>query len=258
MKSKATAARTPGLHTLTRSKKRAVAATSVPPSEVEGAGRPVADAPPQCDELYTLINSLAHEIRNPLNALSVNLNLLSREIGDGPGADRLAAALKEIRRLDDLLTAFLRFARPQEAKRRELDLGRLLRELATFITPVAAKNNVELDFQEITDVVVRTDGDLLKQALLNVLLNSFEVGASRVTVTAGVTNGRMVISVRDDGPGFAEPSRAFAPFYSTKAEGSGLGLPASRALAASLGGELVLGAPPAGAEIILIIPETLP
>ena len=170
----------------------------------------------------------------------------------------MAAALKEIRRLDDLLTAFLRFARPQEGKPRELDLGRLLRELATFITPVAAKNNVELDFQEITNVVVRTDGDLLKQALLNVLLNSFEVGASRVTVTAEVTNGQMVISVRDDGPGFAEPSRAFAPFYSTKAEGSGLGLPTSRALAASLGGELVLGAPPAGAEIILTIPETLP
>jgi len=241
-----------------RSKKKAVPEKGVAQAEVEKAARPAAYDPTQCEELYTLVSSLAHEIRNPLNALSVNLTLLSREVGDGPGADKLAGALKEIRRLDDLLTAFLRFARPREAKPRELDLGRLLRDLRTFIAPVAAKDNVELDFPEITGVVVRTDGDLLKQTLLNVILNSFEVGAGRVEVTAEAKNGEVVISVRDDGPGFAEPERAFAPFYSTKAEGTGLGLPASRALAASLGGELVLGDPPAGAEIILTIPETLP
>jgi two-component system sensor histidine kinase HydH len=241
---------------LVRSEKRVDPEKSVARAEFTEAAR--ADDPPRCDELYTLVSSLAHEIRNPLNALSVNLNLLSREIGDGPGSDKLAAALKEIRRLDDLLTAFMRFARPREAKPRELDLGRLLSELKTFIAPVAAKDNVALDFPEISGVVVRTDGDLLKQALLNVILNSLEVGAGRVAVTAEAKNGAVVIAVRDDGPGFAEPDRAFAPFYSTKAEGTGLGLPMSRALADSLGGDLTLGNPPAGAEIILTIPETLP
>lgn len=243
---------------MARSNKKEVLEGGVARAEAEKAARPAVYDPTQCEELYTLVSSLAHEIRNPLNALSVNLNLLSREIGEGPGSEKLEGALKEIRRLDDLLTAFLRFARPREAKPRELDLGRLLSELRTFIAPVAAKDNVELDFQEITGVVVRTDGDLLKQALLNVILNSFEVGASRVEVTAGAKNGDVVISVRDDGPGFAEPDRAFAPFYSTKDEGTGLGLPTSRALAASLGGELALGNPPAGAEITLTIPETLP
>jgi signal transduction histidine kinase len=241
---------------LARNTKRTVPEGGFAQPEAEEAGR--ADDPTQCDELYTLVNSLAHEVRNPLNALSVNLNLLSREIGEGPGAEKLAAALREIRRLDDLLTAFLRFARPREANPRELDLGRLLHDLRTFITPVAAKNNVELDFPEIAGVVVRTDGDLLKQTLLNVILNSFEVGAGHVAVSAEAENGRVVISVRDDGPGFAEPDRAFAPFYSTKDEGTGLGLPTSRALAASLGGELTLGNPPVGAEVILTIPETLP
>jgi two-component system sensor histidine kinase HydH len=241
---------------LVRSEKRVNSKKGAAPAEFAEASR--ADDPPQCDELYTLVSSLAHEVRNPLNALSVNLNLLSREIGDGPGADKLTAALGEIRRLDDLLTAFLHFARPREAKPRDLDLGRLLDELKTFIAPVAAQGNVVLDFPEITGVVVRTDGDLLKQTLLNVILNSFEVGAGRVAVTAEAKNGEVVISVRDDGPGFAEPDRAFAPFYSTKAEGTGLGLPTSRALAGSLGGELTLGNPPTGAEIILTIPETLP
>jgi two-component system sensor histidine kinase HydH len=243
---------------LARNKQRAVATSDVPRADIKGPAGGNGDASAPCEELYTLLNSLAHEIRNPLNALAVNLNLLAREIGEGPGAAKLAAALKEIRRLDDLLTAFLRFARPKEAKPRELNLGRLLRELETFIAPVAAKDGVTLDFSEIADVVVRTDGDLLKQALLNVLLNSFEAGAGRVAVSAVTEGDDVVISVRDDGPGFAEPSRAFAAFYSTKAEGSGLGLATSRALAASLGGKLSLGQPPAGAEIVLTIPKMIP
>ncbi len=210
------------------------------------------------DELYTLVNSLAHEIRNPLNALAVNLNLLSREIGDGPGSDKLTAALKEIRRLDDLLTAFLRFARPKEPNPRELSLSRLLADLETFIIPVAAANGVKLEFKKTPDVALWTDGDLLKQALLNVILNSLEAGASRAEITAEDRDDEVVISVIDDGPGFAEPARAFKPFYSTKAEGSGLGLPTSRAIASSLGGVLELGQALAGAEVRLTIPKRIP
>ncbi len=210
------------------------------------------------DELYTLVNSLAHEIRNPLNALAVNLNLLSREIGDGPGSDKLTAALKEIRRLDDLLTAFLRFARPKEPNPRELSLSRLLADLETFIIPVAAGNGVKLEFKKTPDVALWTDGDLLKQALLNVILNSLEAGASRAEITAEDRDDEVVISVIDDGPGFAEPARAFKPFYSTKAEGSGLGLPTSRAIAGSLGGVLELGQALAGAEVRLTIPKRIP
>jgi two-component system sensor histidine kinase HydH len=210
------------------------------------------------DELYTLVSSLAHEIRNPLNALSVNLNLLSREIGEGPGGEKLAAALKEIRRLDDLLTAFLRFARPKEPNPRELNLSRLLADLETFIIPVAAASGVKLDFKKTPDVALKTDGDLLKQALLNVILNSLEAGASRVEINAEDRDDEVVISVTDDGPGFAEPARAFKPFYSTKAEGSGLGLPTSRAIASSLGGVLELGQALAGAEVRLAIPKRIP
>ncbi len=210
------------------------------------------------DELYTLVNSLAHEIRNPLNALAVNLNLLSREIGDGPGSDKLTAALKEIRRLDDLLTAFLRFARPKEPNPRELSLSRLLADLETFIIPVAAASGVKLEFKKTPDIALWTDGDLLKQALLNVVLNSLEAGASRAEITAEDRGDEVVISVIDDGPGFAEPARAFKPFYSTKAEGSGLGLPTSRAIAGSLGGVLELGQALAGAEVRLTIPKRIP
>lgn len=211
------------------------------------------------DYYYTLVNSLAHEIRNPLNALSANLNLLAREIGDGPGADKLAAALKEIRRLDELLTAFLRFARPKVPKPRELNLGRILADLETFIAPVAVTSGVSLEFKKKTpNVIVKTDADLLKQALLNVILNSFEAGAGRVEVTAEDCGDDVIITVRDDGPGVAEPARAFEPFYSTKAEGSGLGLSTARAIAESLGGQLELREVSAGAELNLTVPKKTP
>lgn len=207
------------------------------------------------DYYYTLVNSLAHEIRNPLNALSVNLNLLAREIGDGPGTDKLTAALKEIRRLDELLTAFLRFARPKVPKRRELNLGCILADLETFIAPVAATSGVSLKFKNTPDVLIKTDADLLKQTLLNVILNSFEAGAGRVEVAAEDCGDDVIITVHDDGPGFAEPARAFEPFYSTKADGSGLGLPTARAIAESLGGQLDLREVSAGAKLNLTIPK---
>lgn len=207
---------------------------------------------------FKLVNSLAHEIRNPLNALSVNLNLLSREIGDGPGADKLATAIEEIRRLDELLNAFLRFARPKVPKAQQIELSRVLAELETFIAPVAATSDVTLEFQTIRDVVVETDGDLLKQALLNVILNSLEAGAHRVEIVAEERGDDVIISVRDDGPGLAEPARAFEPFHSTKADGTGLGLPTARAIVESLGGRLELGEVPVGTEFNFNIPKELP
>jgi signal transduction histidine kinase len=206
---------------------------------------------------FTLVNSLAHEIRNPLNALSVNLNLLSRQIRNGPDADKLDAALREVRRLDELLTAFLRFARPKVPKAHELKLDHVLADLKTFIAPVAATSGVTLEFGPGSDVTVKTDPDLLKQALLNVILNSFEAGASRVDVLAEDCGDNVVITVRDDGPGLTEPARAFEPFYSTKPEGSGLGLPTARAIAESLGGRLEPGDVSAGTELRLTIPKKL-
>jgi signal transduction histidine kinase len=211
------------------------------------------------DELYALANSLAHEIRNPLNALSLNLNLLKKYVGESEQASKqLEAAQKEVARLDELLSGFLRFARPKDARPRKLRLAAALGELETFIAPEAKKRGVRLELAVKNGIEAETDGNLLKQSLLNILLNSFETGASRVTLSAAEENGEIVITVVDDGPGFAEPDRVFEPFYSTKPEGTGLGLPTSRAIIRALGGDLRLGATKAGAEIVITIPKASP
>jgi two-component system sensor histidine kinase HydH len=243
----------PNLTTLDRTAHNELALNNAPGRPASGGAND--GAGDRNDYYFTLVNSLAHEIRNPLNALSVNLNLLSRQIGDGPGTEKLDAALREVRRLDELLTAFLRFARPKVPKARELQLGVILTDLETFIAPVAATSGVKLEFGPVADVTVQTDPDLLKQALLNVILNSFEAGASRVDVVAEDCGDDVVVAVRDDGPGLAEPARAFEPFYSTKPEGSGLGLPTARAIARSLGGRLEPGDASVGVELKFTIPK---
>ena len=210
-------------------------------------------SPGEEERLYSFANLLAHEIRNPLNALSLNLALLGREIKSEESRAVLEAARKEVTRLDGLLGAFLRFARPRKPSPRPLGLSAVLRELELFIAPEAAKRGVELVFRAPEKSTLVTDSDLLKQALLNIILNSFEAGARKVEVATDDRGAVFEITVRDDGPGLAEPARALEPFYSTKAEGTGLGLPTARHIATALGGDLRLGAPPAGAEVILTI-----
>jgi len=225
--------------------------------ERQTADGPSAGAAPAArdDELYTLANLLAHEIRNPLNALALNLNLLARETEKSKAQVILAAAQKEVRRLDGLVTAFLRFARPKKPQLRLTDASHVLAELHAFIFPEAAKRNVTLHVEAPPKLDLTTDADLLKQALLNVILNSFEAEAKNVWVTASANDDGVEITVRDDGPGFAEPHRALEPFYSTKVDGTGLGLTTARRIAQELGGELRLGAPPSGAEVIFNLPR---
>jgi two-component system sensor histidine kinase PilS (NtrC family) len=213
----------------------------------------VKETPPD-EDVYRFARSLAHEIRNPLNALALNLKLIERELSGGPARERLDAALHEVRRLDDLVTAFLRFARPKKPHFHPSDVTSTLRELEAFVAPEAARRGVHVTFDIPPSLPLVTDGDLLKQALLNLVLNSFEAPATNLTVTAETRDGTAVLVVRDDGPGVAEPARAFEPFYSTKETGTGLGLPTARQIVRALGGELTLAPTAAGAAWVITVP----
>jgi len=217
-------------------------------------GPATAEVTPPEEDVYRLARSLAHEIRNPLNALALNLKLIERELSGGAARDRLDAALHEVRRLDDLVTAFLRFARPKKPHFRPGDVVTALKELEAFVAPEAARRGVHVTFDIPPSLPLVTDGDLLKQALLNLVLNSFEAPAKNLTVTAETRDGTAVIAVRDDGPGVAEPARAFEPFYSTKETGTGLGLPTARQIVRALGGELTLAPAAAGATWVMTLP----
>lgn len=221
------------------------------PDAVATPSRPT--SPP--DEFYLLAHSFAHEIRNPLNALQLHLKLLADEVqGSEKAVARVGAALREIKRLDELVSSFLRFARPRHPRLAPVDLCRVINELRDFVTPQFVKLNKELNVCCPAAVTITTDPDLLKQALLNIVLNAVDFSASRVSVNVREEGSAVTILVSDDGPGFQDPVRALLPYYSTKPDGIGLGLPSAQNIARALGGDVeILQDRPGGNVLIRLL-----
>ncbi len=174
---------------------------------------------------------VAHEIKNPLNAISLRLDLLRAhaEIQDGQLIPEIDVLSKEVRRLDRVVKTFLDFSRPLEVRFAEVDLGALVSEVATLMTPQARVAGVEVHFEAPTEPAwMRGDADLLKQAVLNLVTNALEVmkqgGHLRLKVER--TQEQVVAEVADDGPGIPPEVRdkVFQLYFTTKERGSGIGL----------------------------------
>jgi signal transduction histidine kinase len=191
--------------------------------------------------------SLSHEVRNGLTAVRIDLQRAEEKSADG-GASRplLARALENVRRLDETVTGSLRVARSGRSPRRRLDLGSVV---------AAAAHSAESTFTARGATLVHVKGSTppawvlgdaiaLEQLLLNLLLNSAQAlaegGSAEVLVDTHGSDARVVVT--DTGVGISRDDLAhvFDPFFSTKAEGTGLGLPIARQIAAAHGGSLTI------------------
>lgn len=217
--------------------------------------------------IETLAAGVAHEVRNPLNSVQINLSILKQELAElVPDADAhafvvLAKIAGEIKRLDDFVSEFLRFARPPKLNLERLPLRPLLTDLAAFITPECAKKGVELTLDLRGPETARVDGFQLKQAVLNLLLNALQSTPARGHVTlrtvAGDRSCEVVVS--DDGEGMSAETlaQAFAPFFTTREEGTGLGLPLVRRVVEQHGGSVTITSEPGrGTTVTLLFPES--
>ena len=193
----------------------------------------------QLVELGQLAGGLAHEIKNPLSTINLNLNLLAEDIaGYGDEAHRrcqrrLISVQEEATRLRDILEDFLRFAGKYELQLATVDLRRLVGELADFFAPQAeAARIVMRTTLPPGPVRSRVDENLIKQALLNLMINATQAMAEggELIIRLAEQKGRAIIEVIDTGPGIdpADLERIFQVYYSTKKHGSGLGLPTTR------------------------------
>jgi signal transduction histidine kinase len=223
--------------------------------------------PPQAPGLIeTLAAGVAHEVRNPLNSVQINLSILEQELSEVV-ADRqahvfivLAKIAGEIKRLDDFVSEFLRFARPPALHVERLPVRVLLADLAAFIAPECSKQEVELSLELGGPETARVDGFQLKQAALNLVLNALQAthpGGRVVLGTAG-DERRLEVSVRDDGEGMTPETRerAFTPFFTTREGGTGLGLPLVQRIVEQHGGWIdVSTSPGAGTTVTLVFPE---
>jgi signal transduction histidine kinase len=224
-----------------------------------------AEAPREAALIETLAAGVAHEVRNPLNSLQINVGILEQELAERL-PDRNAHVFTvlrkiagEIKRLDDFVSEFLRFARPPRLNVERLAVRPLIADLAAFIAPECSKKGVALDVDLRGPEVASVDGFQLKQAILNLVLNALQATPAGGHVVVGTSGDkrRLLVAVSDDGEGMSAEAKknAFTPFFTTREEGTGLGLPLVRRVVEQHGGSVeIASAPGAGTTVTLTFP----
>jgi signal transduction histidine kinase len=219
-------------------------------------------------EVGTLTGGLAHEIKNPLSTVQLNLQLLQEDLDpDNPAysrvVNRLATVSREVTRLRDILDDFLRYAGKLELRRQNVNLNELLEELADFFAPQAQLNHVQLRLKPHPEpLIVPIDPRLIKQAILNLMINALQAmtGGGELILTASIaesTTPWAVIDVIDTGPGIPpeQAEKIFQAYYSTKKGGTGLGLAMARRIVEEHGGQIgVRSEPTKGSDFFVKLP----
>jgi signal transduction histidine kinase len=178
-----------------------------------------------------LTSGVAHEVKNPINAIVVHLEVLRQKLKEiDPDTRRHMDVIgSEIRRLDRVVQTLVDFTRPVDLRLAELDMRKLVEEVVMLAAPAAEQHKVRIERQPSPDpLLARMDVDLVKQALLNIVLNGVQAmpeGGMLTIATRRDGEGGM-ITVRDQGPGIPPEIRdkVFNLYFTTKKGGSGIGL----------------------------------
>jgi signal transduction histidine kinase len=183
------------------------------------------------EAINRLTGGVAHEIKNPLNAIAARLALLEAIVeGDSEAEGEIRVVADEIQRLDRVVRTFLDFTQPLEVTRDVIDLAELSRSVAEVVRPDAINRGVALLFSDESEgrALARGDRDLLQQAVMNIVINAVEaapLGGEVRVVTSG-NDRQCQVRVSDTGPGVPDSVRAkmFQLYFTTKTGGSGIGL----------------------------------
>ncbi len=221
----------------------------------------------QLEMLSKLTGQLAHEIKNPLSTIKVNLKLISEELnelnsvesvslGQGTTGQKLTRALrkiaviqKETDRLEQILDSFLRYLDRDELRLASVDVNELISDMIDFYTPQAYSSSVTIR-QSLCDksLICRLDADMLKQVILNLFINAQEAMTKGGDLMVRTTQqGKdAVIQISDTGSGIApeELPHIFDAYYSSRSQGRGLGLPTAKKIVESHGGTISVDSVP--------------
>ena len=203
----------------------------------------------QYTEIAQLAGGLAHEIKNPLSTIRLNMELLSEDFAkpkdkhERRALGKVQVVQKECQRLQDLLDDFLNFARVREPNLAPASLTDEVASAFEFIGLEAQKQGVELilyPFPELPSVAL--DRETFRRALINLMKNALQAmpGGGQLVARTRVTSGGVALDLIDTGSGIDEKTREhiFDAFYSTKHGGTGLGLPTTRKIVEAHGGRI--------------------
>lgn len=180
-----------------------------------------------------LTSGVAHEVKNPINAIVVHLEVLRQKLNQvDPDTRRHMDVIgSEIKRLDRVVQTLVDFTRPVELRLTDTDLRKLVDEVLTLASPQAERHGIRIERNfDPEPLLVRVDVDLVKQALLNIVINGVQAmseGGGALYVDAGRDGDGAAIIVRDEGPGIPAEihSKIYNLYFTTKKGGSGIGLP---------------------------------
>ena len=203
----------------------------------------------QYTEMAQLAGALAHEIKNPLSTIRLNMELLAEDMEeiDSPvirrAAKRVEVTKQECLRLQNLLDDFLNFAKSRRLNLRPADLNAEIEETLQFFAPEAAAGRVEIiRYLDAELPRVMLDGESFRSALLNLLLNAKQAmpGGGQLVVRTTSIGDTVVVHLIDTGVGIDDQTAAhmFEAFYSTEPGGSGLGLPTTTKIIEAHGGRI--------------------
>ncbi len=217
--------------------------------------------------MRTLSAGLAHEVRNPLNAARLQLELLERRIRRQFGEDAKLVepselANHEIARLTALLDDFLAFARPPELHLREQDVVEICKHVVEAERPLAEKRGVALELAEHKPIVASIDAGKIHQVIQNLIRNGLEAAprGGRVGLVVHNYENTVRIRVTDDGAGIPAEvlPRIYEPFFSTKEGGTGMGMAIVHSLVTIHGGTIQIATGPKGTQFEICVPQHRP
>jgi PAS domain S-box-containing protein len=208
--------------------------------------------------------SVAHEIRNPLNSIHMNVQLLREGLQDADvepaQLDRTAATvLREIKRLDRVVRDFVQYSRPPGLDLQPGSVNHLVRAALDLLDAQIRKKGIQVETRLESARPVRMDKDRMQRVFYNVLLNAIQVlpEGGRITCRSQDEGGKCCLEFSDNGPGFdaGKSERIFELFYTTKQGGTGLGLPLANRIVEEHGGRLAVASEPGnGATFAIFLP----
>ena len=221
----------------------------------------------QLEELGKLTGELAHEIKNPLSTIKVNLNLVAEELQDANSAEsgkigsqknsrnfaralrKIAVIQKETDRLEQILEGFLRYVERTEPQLASTDINELMSDMIDFYSPQAHSHSITIR-QGLYDkpIICKVDTDMLKQVILNLFINAQQAMSKggELMIRTDQQKKDAIIQINDTGSGIAPDKlpHIFKTYYSSRPQGSGLGLPTAKKIIEAHNGTIQVDSEP--------------